>query len=381
MTDSGPHITRRKVHQITAETLSPPVATASGKREDFGKNERCRAARNLLRTLIFYDLFGCPVRLSELPQRTIGGLPDAWLADPQAVIEADPLLSRHVRVAKNYVFLQTTPADFERWDAAERTRWQCIDRFEKWVRLFCCIPFVRMMAVTGSLSFPMSPRIPDCDLFVVTAPKRLWIAVTLSRILFLRILPKLGLIKNGEICANYMIDRDTTTERSPDLFDSMQTAAMNAVMGTEVYDQLVAAHRGLEHFFPGWHPPAPLFRNIHRSPPWWIRALLEHALRPLPLDHLNGWLHRHLSPRFTSARRQATEDPALKRILEQLPAGWVRQVFNLSGELFRFRLQEFKAHGSHRLRLLVRYDQSLRKHPAAASMDLAGDREIESKLT
>lgn len=375
----------------TKDTPSHPTDGAAGKRDDvsgeaaghrFETAATFEAARNVLRTLIFYDLFGSPVLLDELPQRTIGGLPEEWLANPRAKIEADPILSQYVTVARGYVFLRTAPAEFDRWEAAERTRWQCLRRYENWVRVFCRIPFVRMIAVTGSLSFPMPPKKPDCDLFVVAARNRLWIVAALSRLLFLRILPKLRLVKYGEICVNYMVDEDAPNTSSEDLFDSMQMAAMNLVAGQEAYDRLVTSHRGLKRFFPHWFAkggPAPLFDHTFRSPPRLMRRLAELALWPLPLDRLNRWLYRRLSRRFTLARQRAASDRTPDRPLGQLSTAWVRQAFDLSGELFRFSLQEFKAHGNQKLELLTRYDEALRNHPAAASIDLAGNWKNESK--
>ena len=75
-------------------------------------NRAVDAARNLLRTLIFYDLFDVPLRLNESADRTFEGLPDSWRADPLAMIQSDVCLSRYVVIAKQYVFLQTTRPEF-----------------------------------------------------------------------------------------------------------------------------------------------------------------------------------------------------------------------------------------------------------------------------
>lgn len=340
---------------------------------DFGERRRLEAACNVLRTLILYDLFGCPVRLDELPQRTIGGLPDEWVADPQAMIEVDPVLARHVRIARGYVFLRAARPHFDRWVEAERTRRKCIRRYEKWVRLFCRIPFVRMIAVTGSLSFPMPPHEPDCDLFVVTARNRLWIVVALSRLLFLRILPMLRLVKYGEICPNYSIEDRVDVASSEELFDTMQIAAMNPVLGREIYENLVTRHRGLRRHFPHWEPPAPLFDRTFGSPPYRVRRGLEGVGCPLPLDRLNRWLYRVLSRRFASGRPEAPVGGKTERFRRKPLNAWIRRSFSVENSCYRLSLRECKVHGNGKLALLARYDEALRNHPAAALVDLAGE--------
>ncbi len=350
-------------------TLSTSSLNAVGKCADAGAAGRIAAARNVLRTLIFYDLFDCPVRLDELPQRTIGGLSGEWLAAPGAMIESHPVLSRHVAVANGYVFLRNTPARFARWEAAETTRRQSIDRYEKWVRLLCRIPFVRLVAVTGSLTFRMSAGEPDCDLFVVAQRNRVWLVVALGRALFQRVLPWLGLIRYGDVCVNYVVDDLTALGHTQDLFESMQVAAMNPVVGRPVYDRFVREHRSLRRFFPQWQPPAPLFPRTSQSPPRLTRRLGERALGLLPLDWIDRRLHRHLSRRFAAvgiAEEEADPGPGHR------PSGWVGQVFDLSEQVRRFTLREFKTHGNHKRELSARFEAALRSHPANAQVDLAG---------
>ena len=330
--------------------------------------ESTEAARNVLRTLIFYDLFGCPLRIDELPQRTIGGLPDAWVANPRTRIEADPVLARHVRIARGYVFLRTTQPRFEQWEQAERTRWQCVRRYEKWVRLFCRIPFVRMVAVTGSLSFPMPTKEPDCDLFIVAARNRLWLVVALSRLVFFRILPRLRLVKYGEVCPNYSIDESAVTRLAADLFDSLQVAAMNPVMGQEIHANLVRSHRGLRRYFPHWKPPAPLFTC--RSHPRIVRRLIEAMMEPLPLDWLNRRLFRALARRFAAARTCVNGTP--EDTPRPISSPWILDAFDCDDKGIELSINACKVHGHGKRALLARYDRALRNHPASRVIDLPG---------
>lgn len=356
---------------LPAPTGLPSIEMAVSGRDAASARPNSEPVRNVLRTLIFYDLFGCPLRIEELALRTFGGLPERWRADAQAMIASDPLLSRHVTVARGYAFLRTVTPDFDRWAAADRSRSDAIRRYAKWVRLMCRIPFVRMVAVTGSLAFPMPSGTPDCDLFVVTSRDRLWIAVAMSRFVFFRILPRLRLIRYGEICPNYMIDDLSSIEPNGDLFDSMQLAAMHRVVGRARYLELVANNKGRRRFFPHWQPPAPLLESPVRMPPGEVQRLLELVLRPLPLDGINRWLFRRLSDRFIASRGHRDEARGAAATAAHFSSSWIRQVFNLAPSSFDFTLHKFKAHDGRKIELLARFEEALRNHPASASIPLA----------
>lgn len=371
MKESSVAATGPPAHRHDAFGRAIPSAAHVVTQGSIADNRAVDAARNLLRTLIFYDLFDVPLQLNELADRTFEGLPDSWRADPLAMIQSHVCLSRHVVIAKQYVFLQTTRPEFKRWEAAEQARRSAIRRYAPWVQLVCRLPFVRMVAISGSLAFPMSAGTSDCDLFIVTARNRLWITVAITRALFFRIFPKLRLIRCGEVCPNYMID-DTAAIKNGDLFDVMQLAAMNLVVGCKVYQKLITQDGDLKRYFPKWRPPERLIQPTRGVLSGVTRGLCEAVLEALPLESVNLHLFRRLGRRFGDV---AGRQDGVRRGGEHaasVSSPWIRDVFDLTPQGFRFSLGKFKAHDGQKLALLLRYEKALREHPAAEAFDLLG---------
>ncbi|MBI4433764.1 hypothetical protein HY632_03250 [Candidatus Uhrbacteria bacterium] len=64
--------------------------------------------------------------------------------------------------------------------------WRKWRKARRWTRLFACVPFLRLVAVANALGYGNGRAASDIDLFVVTAPRRIWL-VRLILVSMLRI--------------------------------------------------------------------------------------------------------------------------------------------------------------------------------------------------
>ncbi len=148
----------------------------------------------MLKTLLYSDLFDFPLSKQELC---------TYLFDLGAG-EAEVLESAHccadVMEVDGYVCLkgrQHLVAERKLREAANQRLWA---KARRYAGLVASIPFVRLVAVTGSLAPGNAGPRDDIDFLLVIAPGRLW----LTRLLVLTLVRAVRLL-GDELCPNFML--------------------------------------------------------------------------------------------------------------------------------------------------------------------------------
>jgi hypothetical protein len=202
----------------------------------------------ILHTLVYADLFDYPLRSEEI-HRYLTGHP-APLAVVREHLHQDSRLAKHLGSVSPFWFLagrqQLVGLRRER-EAFSVALWQ---RARRYARLMAAIPFVRMVAITGSLAMnnASSPH-DDIDLFIVTAQNRVWFARGLV-ILIVHLARRLGV----ELCPNYVIAEHRLEFGEPSLFTAHEIAQLVPVHGLEIYHRLLESNPWLTAFLPNASP-------------------------------------------------------------------------------------------------------------------------------
>ena len=119
------------------------------------------------------------------------------------------------------------------------------ERAVRYGRILGLIPFVRMVALTGSLAVLNLSKGADIDYMLVTAPRHLWtaraFAVTLGR--FLRLF-------GSTICVNLIVSENALAWPLHDLYSAREMCQMIPVTGFDVYHRLRAANPWTEEVLP-----------------------------------------------------------------------------------------------------------------------------------
>ena len=121
-----------------------------------------------------------------------------------------------------------------------------LDRDRRLIALVSRLPFVRMVAVSGSLAHLNAERSADLDLFVITAPHRVW-SVTLSVLVIARLL---GWRKR--MCLNYVISENALAIRPADLFSANQIIHLRPIVGHDVFASFIDANPFVRAFYPNF---------------------------------------------------------------------------------------------------------------------------------
>lgn len=253
----------------------------------------------VLRSVIYASLFDYPLTLAQLRATLVDVSADAatvaaWWRESaflQAAIEH-----------RDGLYFPAGRADL----VGTRTRREALSRDllehnRRLIALVSRMPFVRMVAVSGSLAHLNAERSADLDLFVITAPHRVW-SVTLAVLAISRLLGW-----RRRICLNYVISEQALAIAPADLFSANQIIHLRPIVGHAVFARFIEANPFVRDFYPnfqpsafGLQPSAFSFRPSAEMPRSMIEQLLSFGISPL-LEKAARWIYgRHL------ARKSAT---------------------------------------------------------------------------
>ena len=126
-----------------------------------------------------------------------------------------------------------------------------LGRSAKYVRIIASFPFVRGIAISGSLSkFYASSSDPDIDYFIITERNRLWIARS-----FLHFFKKLTFITGHQhyFCMNYFIDTEALTIEHPNMYSAIEIKTLLPVFNKELFHQFESMNAWSSEILPN-HP-------------------------------------------------------------------------------------------------------------------------------
>jgi len=169
-------------------------------------------------------------------------------------------------------------------------------RAVRYGQIINALPFIRMVALTGSLALLNNDEASDLDYMLVAATGRVWLA-RLFTLIFGRYTRAVGF----SLCPNVIISNRHLSWRSRDLYLAREICQMVPIAGMEVYAQLRQVNNWTESFLPnasGFPRPAAAWmdavskRNItpRRNT---IDITSEYLLGGSIGDHLEAWeMHR-----------------------------------------------------------------------------------------
>ena len=108
-------------------------------------------------------------------------------------------------------------------------------------------PFVRGIAISGSLSKNFADDDSDVDLFIITEKNRLWIARTL-----MHCFKKLAFLVNREhlFCMNYYIDMEQLEIVEKNIYTATEVGTLIPLQGDMVFEDFYAANTWTRAFLP-----------------------------------------------------------------------------------------------------------------------------------
>jgi hypothetical protein len=248
--------------------------------------------RAFLQSVLYASLFDYPVTLSQLRDGLIGERAD----EPTLArcYLASALLQATVECAGGYYFPRGRSDLLETRRRRECASRQLLQNSARALAFVRNMPFVRMVALSGSLAHLNAEGGADLDLFVVTRPARVW-SVMVTALVVARLMGW-----RRQLCLNYIVSERALLVGPADLFCANQIVHLQPLDGHEVYRAFLESNRFVERFYPNFQPKAPasaasqralLFRLAETVLDWTIAPLYERLCRMLYGRYLRRRAH------------------------------------------------------------------------------------------
>jgi predicted nucleotidyltransferase len=238
------------------------------------------AEESIIKTLAYFNLFAYPLRKDEifnlLDARYEKGLFEDTLdllCDAEMIYRIDEFYS-----LQQNVFL----ADRRR-KGNERAA-KKLKTAGKIARILYSFPFVKGVAVSGSLSKHYAEENSDIDFFIVTTENRLWLART-----FLHLFKKLSFLagKQHWLCMNYFIDETALEIKEKNIFTAVEVITLLPFFGNAMFKDFFSANKWAKSFFPVYHPK---INAAHEMPKSIVKTIIESVFT----NKAGDWLNKRL---------------------------------------------------------------------------------------
>lgn len=266
--------------EIATESSFSRAAAAAAKPESYG-DELTDIERGILGTITYRDLFDYPVTAAEI-HRYLHNSDCGIGAVRQAL--AGPGLASYLETDGAYFALAGRNGLFalrrQRQDRAEQL-WPVALAHG---RMLASLPFVRMVAVTGSLAVDNPGHDADTDFMLVTEPGRVWSVRLIAKALqYLN-----SRFSKGELCVNHVVSTAALEHEQQGLYVAQEFAQMVPIFGNETYGDLRSSNAWVLNYLPNADGPPPAGRTCQARFPR-VRRWLEFMLRSPLGEAIETW--------------------------------------------------------------------------------------------
>ena len=245
----------------------------------------------ILQTLAYSDIFDYPLTADELHRFLV-------VSASRHDIEQCAAMMKDVFLKDGYYFLASRDEIVELRKRREAVSRKIFKRAMFYGRILGALPFVRMVALTGSLAMLNLSKNPDMDYMLVTKHGRVWTARA-----FAIVLGKITRLFGDTTCPNLIVSERALEWPLHDLYSARELCQMIPIANTDLYLRLLAANSWVESFLPNAEAKTSEFFT-HRvlrknSEVWKVWRLGELPLRGVFGDKFETWEMTRKIARFS----------------------------------------------------------------------------------
>ena len=192
----------------------------------------------VLETLAYSDVFDHPLTLGELRKFLVAPASQAELQACAAGMES-------VAYANGFYHLAHRTDILEIRKLREKNSKSAFKRAEFYGRILGRLPFIRMVAMTGSLAMLNLSKNKDMDYLIVAKAGRVWTARAFA-LLFGRLARMVGDV----ICPNVIVSENALAWEAKNLYTAREFAQMIPLSGWGVYRRLLNVNAWVADFLP-----------------------------------------------------------------------------------------------------------------------------------
>ena len=199
--------------------------------------------KHILRSLAYFDLFQYPLTLSEI-YLFLG----VRCNQSDVHSHLNDMLNDHlIYQFDGFYSLRDEVKLIERRKKGNQKAEQMIVSARIVGRILARFPFVKGIAISGSLSKHFADDESDIDLFIITSSNRLWIARTL-----MHIMKKLSYLfrKQHWFCMNYYIDEEQLIIEEKNLYTATEIVTLIPLYHDGIFDKFYKDNVWANKYFP-----------------------------------------------------------------------------------------------------------------------------------
>jgi hypothetical protein len=255
--------------------------------------------QNIIATLAYFDLFNYPLTGAEVY---------LFLKNKYSYESFDEglkclLVSGLIYQFDAFYMLKNDQYLAVRRVAGNKKAAELIKIAEKVGSILIKFPYVRGIAISGSLSKNFADENSDIDLFIITAKNRLWVARTI-----MHCFKKLTFLVNKEhyFCMNYYIDEQQLEIAEKNIYTAIEIGTLIPLQGDFVFEKFYSANSWTRNFLPNKHMRVASAKPVKTS---FLKTLFEWLLNnPIgnAIDKLlmkitaNRWLKKTMHKKLNS---------------------------------------------------------------------------------
>ena len=199
--------------------------------------------KNILSTLAYFDLFNYPLTIEEI----FLYLPVKCEFDDFEYALRCLVIDRLIYHFNKFYTLKNDYFLVERRLKGNAKAAEMIGIAKKVSDLLIRFPYVKGIAISGSLSKNFADENSDIDLFIITAKNKLWIARTM-----MHCFKKLTFLVNRQhyFCMNYYIDEQELLIREKNVYTAIEIATLIPLHGDTVFEQFYVTNAWTRDYLP-----------------------------------------------------------------------------------------------------------------------------------
>jgi hypothetical protein len=183
--------------------------------------------RSVFHTLAYADVFDYPLTVHEVYRYLPSA--NASIEDVTQLLENNDLFSN----IEDYYTLRGREEIVETRKRRVEVARRLWPKAARYGRLIASLPFVRMVAVTGSLAMSNAEEGKDIDYMIVTAPNHLWTCRVLALLV-----GRLAKLEGVNLCPNYLISTNALELEERSVYVAHELAQMIPLSGMEIYEEI-----------------------------------------------------------------------------------------------------------------------------------------------
>ena len=234
--------------------------------------------RAVFHTLAYADVFDYPLTAPEVYRYLTSTT--ATMQEVQHALSDDS----HFSQVEGYFTLRAREEIVETRKRRAKIAARLWRKATRYGRIIARLPFVRMVAVTGSLSMNNAEEGKDIDYMIVTEPNHLWTCRALSLLI-----ARIAKLEGVQLCPNYLVTIHALELNERSLYVAHEVTQMIPISGVEIYEDIRRCNDWIHDYLPhaSGAPALPPGVMAVKEP-----SLFQRALESIFRLPFGTWLER-----------------------------------------------------------------------------------------